>query len=243
LPELVEEESGGAPPAPESAAAARGGLGAPELRRLTSALGHELRNPLTAVRTFIELLPERHGDPSFRDAFGQLALRSLDRVEAALGRIARVADLGPPAGEAVDVGALLEQVLDARRERAHERRLLVLEELDRSHPLARGDSAQLRLAFEALLDECLELVPERGDLYLASRRDATGTRARPGVRVLLRFRGPEGTAGAPGRAELAPAAHSLGFAIAELLIRAQGGSLTVDTAERHETVLVADLPG
>jgi hypothetical protein len=140
------------------------------------------------------------------------------------------------------VGNLLKEVLDKRRKAIHERRLLVLEELDRSQPQALCDPEQLRFAFEALLDKSLELVPARGDLYLASKRHASGLRGEPSIRVLLRYRGPEAAAGAPQLPEVSPAANALEFVIAELLIRAQGGSLALDTSDRNETVIVLDLP-
>jgi hypothetical protein len=59
------------------------------------------------------------------------------------------------------------------------------------------------------------------------------------VRVLMRFRGPRGEGVATGA--LAPAANALEYAIAELLVRAQGGTLTLDTSDPNETILVIDL--
>ena len=134
----------------------------------------------------------------------------------------------------VDVAALLEEVLEKQRHRIHERRVVVLTELDPGRPRARGDEAQLRLAFESLLDACLELVAERGDLYLATRRHESGLRGQPCVRVLLRTAG----TGA-GRAAVSDAPA---FALAERVVRAQGGSLALDTGEHHAAVAVLDLP-
>ena len=212
------------------------------LRKLAAAMAHELRNPLTAVRTFAELLPERHADPDFREHFARLVSENMARVDDVLVRLDRLASFPPPQPRPVDVGHLLEEVLDKRRQVIHGRRLLVLEELDRSQPQALCDPEQLRFAFEALLDKSLELVPARGDLYLASKRHASGLRGKPSIRVLLRYRGPEAAAGAPQLPEVSPAANALEFAIAELLIRAQGGSLALDTSDRNETVIVLDLP-
>jgi len=212
------------------------------LRKLAAAMAHELRNPLTAVRTFAELLPERHADPDFREHFARLASENMARVDDVLARLDHLASFPPPQPRRIDVGRLLEEVLDKRRQAIHERRLLVLEELDRSQPQALCDPEQLRFAFEALLDKSLELVPERGDLYLASKRHASGLRGEPSIRVLLRYRGPEAVAGAPQLPEVSPASNALEFVIAELLIRAQGGSLALDTSDRNETVIVLDLP-
>jgi hypothetical protein len=62
------------------------------------------------------------------------------------------------------------------------------------------------------------------------------------VRVLLRFRGPQiGPVGAQ-HTHLEPAANALDVALAEIALRAQGGTLTVDTSDRNETVIVVDLP-
>lgn len=212
------------------------------LRKLAAAVAHEVRNPLTAVRTFAELLPERHADPDFREHFARLASENMARIDDVLVRLDRLASFPPPQPRPVDVGRLLEEVLDKRRKAIHERRLLVLEELDRSQPRAFCDPEQLRFAFEALLDKSLELVPARGDLYLASKRHASGLRGEPSIRVLLRYRGPENAAGAPQLPEVSPAANALEFVIAELLIRAQGGSVALDTSDCNETVIVLDLP-
>jgi DNA-binding NtrC family response regulator len=241
IPIESEEPEGAA----ESIREAQGDL-TPEqpqsLRRLAGALAHEVRNPLTAVRTFAELLPERHADPEFRERFARLASENMARVDHVLVRLDRLASFPPPQPRPVDLGRLLEEVLEKHRGAIHERRLLVLEELDRSHPRALCDPEQLRFALEALLDKSLELVPARGDLYLASKRHASGLRGEPSIRVLLRYRGPEAAAGAPQLPEVSPAANALEFAIAELLIRAQGGSLALDTSDPNETVIVLDLP-
>ncbi len=206
------------------------------------AVAHELRNPLTAVRTFAELLPERYADPDFRERFSVQARNELRRVEEVVGRLERLASLPAPRPRPVDVTGLLEEILEARREAIHARRLLVLKELDPSRPEALCDPEQLRLALEALIDESLRRVPERGDLYLASKHHDSGLRGQPSVRVLLRHRGPAGPGPGVPLEEVSTEANALAFAVAEVLVRAQGGALTLDGSEGHETVIVLDLP-
>jgi len=239
--EEAELEPEAEPPQPDTTAQSPP-PGERSLQRLAAAVGHEVRNPLTAVRTFAELLPQRHADPGFREHFARLARESLVRVDEVLARLEQLAGFPAPQRRTVDVSRLLEEVLEKRRGRIHERRLVVLEELDRRHPSALCDPEQLRFAFEALLDKSLELVPERGDLYLASRRHDSGLRGEPCLRVLLRYRGPDASAGGPQLPDASPAANALEFAMADLLVRAQGGSLALDTSDRNETVVVLDLP-
>jgi DNA-binding NtrC family response regulator len=212
------------------------------LARLVASLSHEVRNPLATIRTFAGLLPERFGDPEFRSPFAELVSRDVDRIDALVERLGRLSDLQAPKREAVDVATLLEQLLDEREETIRERRLLVLKELDTSRPLAVADREQLSFAFEALLGKSLELVPERGDVYLASRHHERQPSGPASVRVLVRFHDPETGGGSPASADAAFAEHSLELVIAELVIRAQGGDFALTSTEGKETVIVVDLP-
>ena len=217
------------------------------LRRLAAAVAHEVRNPLSTIRTFAQLLPERYQDSEFRQQFAELVDQDVLRIEDVVTRLGRLAALAPPKREPVDVAALLEQVLEDRRGVIREQRLVVLRELDTREPRAVGDTDQLRFAFEALLNGCLAIVPERGDVYVASRHHEAGLHGSPSVRVLVRLRAPEHKAQLPGEpaepspAGLSPAENDLELAIAETIVRAQGGAFAVDASDRRETVIVLDL--
>jgi hypothetical protein len=83
-------------------------------------------------------------------------------------------------------------------------------------------------------------VPERGDVYIASRHHGSGPKGRPSMRVLLRFHSPgAGASGGPG---VSPADTSLDLLIAEIVIRSQGGDFAVAATDGEETLIVVDLP-
>jgi len=239
LPEAVAE-----PETPVEEPAAPAQPAAPfsdaTLRRLADAVSHEVRNPLTAIRTFAELLPERYGDRDFRSRFASYVTDGVERVDRVIDALGKLASLGPPDRKPVDLSGLLEAALDARRQQIRDRHLLVLKELDPARPLALCDEEQMKFAFEVLLARALEMLPERGDLYLASRRHATGLRGAPSIRVLLRLQTPGRSAG-PGQG-LSPAENSLGLAIAEAVARAQGGSVAIAASDPNETLFLMDLP-
>jgi len=210
----------------------------PGLRRLANALIHQVRNPLAAIRTFAELLPERFDDPDFRARFPEMVREDVGRINGLLARLEQLASLDAPRRDKVDVSELISDLLEQRREAFRERHHLVLKELDSSRPTALADAAQLRLAFEALFDKALAIVPERGDLYIASRRHEGSGASGPTVRILLRFHDPS----AGGTNALGPLQNSIELLIAELIVRAQGGRLTLGASEAEERVLVVDLP-
>jgi DNA-binding NtrC family response regulator len=218
------------------------------LRRLAGAVAHEVRNPLSTIRTFARLLPERYEDSEFRQQFAAVVDQDVMRIEEVVTRLGRLASFAPPKLESVDVAALLERILVDRRGIIRQQRLVVLQELDTREPFAVGDTDQLRFAFEALLNRCLTIVPERGDVYVASRHHDAGLHGRPSVRVLVRLRASERDAGPgseplePAPAGLSSAENALELAITETIVRAQGGAFTIDASDRQETVIVLDLP-
>jgi len=225
------------------------------VRRLVTSLAHEVRNPLVSIRTFSDLLPENYDDPEFRARFQEIVGNDVRRIEDVITRLYGLSELPDAERRPVDVAALLDALLDEKREEIQSRRLLVLKELDRNQPFAMGDPDQLRSAFTGLLAKALDLVPERGDLYLASKHHSSGLRGSPAVRVLLRYHNPAALTAEPIPAEIAPHELSdaatvgisleetaLEFVIAEAIVRAQGGTLTIDNTDSQETVIVIDLP-
>jgi len=237
----AEEEE---PVAPMPAAAETAGNQL--LQRLVNSVAHQVRNPLTTIRTFASLLPERFEDPEFRGRFHEVVRSDLGRVERVLDRLSGFAALEPGPRAPVNVAALLEQLLDERRTQIQARRLLVLKEIDSTAPFALCGEPQLRFALECLLDKTFEWVPERTDLYLASRHHPSGLRGEPSVRVLIRFHNPSpgGTEGvdAEVRRDLSLSHTSIEIVLPELVIRSEGGTLTVDTTDSEESVILLDLP-
>jgi len=211
-------------------------------RRFLGALAHELRNPLVPLRTFAQLLPERFGDAEFRERFTARVGADVGRIEATLDRLAQFAALAPPRSEPVDVAELLDRLIEGHHEEIQRRRLLVLKELDHSQPLAHGDPAHLELALGSLLDKTLELVPERGDLYLASKHHASGLRGKPSVRVLIRYHSPTQIARKEGIEGTSLAESTLEIVLADALVRGMEGQLTLDASGAEETLVVLDLP-
>jgi nitrogen-specific signal transduction histidine kinase len=49
---------------------------------LASAISHEVRNPLVAISTFAQLLPERYADEEFRTQFRDLTTQEVERLNA-----------------------------------------------------------------------------------------------------------------------------------------------------------------
>jgi len=82
--------------------------------RMAAGLAHEIRNPLVSIRTFTQLLPERHADEEFRSTFLDLTLSEIDRISTLVGEIlsyARPAETsaGDDADSTTDVADCVER--------------------------------------------------------------------------------------------------------------------------------------
>ena len=241
---LAGEQAGPAEAAPEPDRRREDRLpgGRTDWRRLARSLSHEIRNPLVSIRTFAELLPEHFGDESFRERFTELVGRDVAHIDDVVTRLARAAEREKDEAEAVDVSALIERLLDERRDRIGQGRLLVLRELERDDPVAWVDAHALEVALSGLLDRALDALPERGDLFVATRRIERAADGAPRLRVLLRHHNPElGAGDGSGLEELGSAANVLEYVLAETIIEAGDGTLTIDSTDAQETLILVDL--
>jgi nitrogen-specific signal transduction histidine kinase len=82
---------------------------------LASAISHEVRNPLVAISTFSQLLPERYADEEFRTQFRDLTTQEVARLNGMIDQLDEYAN--PPRIEfaPVDPSTLLETARCAAR--------------------------------------------------------------------------------------------------------------------------------
>jgi len=48
---------------------------------ISATFAHEIKNPLTSIKTFAQLLPERHSDTEFRDNFSRIVIDGVNRID------------------------------------------------------------------------------------------------------------------------------------------------------------------
>lgn len=48
---------------------------------MSATFAHEIRNPLTSLKTFAQLMPEKYNDPEFRDTFSRIVIGEIERID------------------------------------------------------------------------------------------------------------------------------------------------------------------
>src|SRR6202043_736946 len=124
---------------------------------LAASMSHEIRNPLVAIKTFAQLLPERFDDADFRREFNEIVLREIDRLDKIITQINNFAHPPDLVLKAIDVRAPVEKALEIARSHFSVNRGVEVEtSLPSDLPSVLGDESALAEAFAHLVDNAAE---------------------------------------------------------------------------------------
>jgi two-component system sensor histidine kinase BaeS len=218
------------------------------LRRFMSDASHELRTPITALRSFNELLREGAvAETAVREEFLAESAAQIERMTWIINHLldltrldAGVAALEKEPRRAAD---LLEEAAAPFRRRAKEAGVRLHLNLPASELTVRCDRARVLLALSNLLDNALKFTPAGGSIEAGAERSAdelcfwvkdTGRGIPPGVlsRIFERFYRGEGDQSGSG----------LGLAIVKSVAEAHGGRAAAESAPGAGSVFTVCLP-
>jgi signal transduction histidine kinase len=137
---------------------------------LVSGIAHEIKNPLVAIKTFAELLPERFEDTDFREDFSKVVGTEIDRID---GLVSRLRSLATPVPEAVgptDIREPIIETLSLLRAQFEQTRTAVHRDLGTSMLLVAIDPTQIKQLFLNLILNAIEAMGHGGQLELVGGR-------------------------------------------------------------------------
>jgi signal transduction histidine kinase len=129
---------------------------------LARGLAHEIKNPLVAIRTFAELLPERSSDEEFRESFAKIVLQEIGRIDQLVARLRGLAAPPTPRFTPVDLPELVHQTLALLRGEIERAKARVTVTRDGVIPVVSGDPAQLKQLLLNILLNALEALEDEG---------------------------------------------------------------------------------
>ena len=208
---------------------------------MTGAITHGIRNPLASIRTSAELCQD-DPSPNVREAARDITAE-VDRLSEWVRQLLTYSEREPARLDPVDVAPLLAASVQGferdMQRRGIESRVAIAPGL----PAVRAERVRLSHAFNSLLSNALEAMPEGGSLHVAA---ALGPRSRT-VRVTIRDTG----VGIP-REHLprvfAPFFTSkrkglgLGLPLVKRIVTRFGGSVSVTSDAGAGATIVVDLP-
>jgi two-component system sensor histidine kinase AtoS len=137
--------------------------------QVTAGLAHEIKNPLTSVRAFVQLVRQKHNDARFIEQFDRIVLHEVDRINCIIEELLDVTRSRPMQPRPVDILALLAQVAEAQAEMMEQHGVALLTDWAASVPSIRADPELLQRAFGNLTLNAIEAMSEGGTLTLTCR--------------------------------------------------------------------------
>ncbi|MGB9886151.1 MAG: two-component system sensor histidine kinase NtrB [Moorellales bacterium] len=229
---------------------AAGCLQAEEYRHLESVqaagqvalgLAHELRNPLAAVRGFLQLLARRLAGHPEAVRYLVLTLNEIDRATAILEDFMRLGRRPKAERTVADVGRIMEGVVELLQGEAFRRQVKIYHCYREGLAPVRGDPEQLRRVFLNLLLNALAAVPSEGRIWIGYRQSSGR------VTAYIRDNGcgmDEETLARLGQPFFTtkPEGTGLGVALSFEIVRAHGGRIEVASRPGEGTVFSVHLP-
>src|SRR5690349_919861 len=136
---------------------------------LASGIAHEIKNPLVAIRTFAELLPERFRDEEFHGEFSKVVMREVGRIDGLVARLRELATRPAQQLTALDLRTPIDETLALLRGQLEQKQIRVSTEYGNTPPLMLGESNLVKQLFLNLFMNAIEAMSTGGELSVRLR--------------------------------------------------------------------------
>jgi two-component system, NtrC family, sensor kinase len=211
------------------------------LGMLAAGIAHEIRNPLSAVKTFLDLLPERLDDHDFLTDFRNMSLGELRRVTNLITDLLALGKSSAAKHGAVELGQTLEPVIRLMESTARKRQIEVVFSAD-PVPVVFANADQLKQITLNLILNAIDASPAGANIQVALR-------AQNDEHAVLEVLD-EGSGMSPETLDhifdpfytTKETGTGLGLALVYQMVREHGGDITVESTVGRGTVFRVTLP-
>lgn len=141
------------------------------LETMAAEFANEFRNPLTSIKTFIQLAPEHKHDREFTDGFMKIVRNDVDRISRLIQELLDYARFTSPKLKWEGLNPLVSSCLYVVRIRARSRGIEIEQHLNESLPPIQMDRQQLKQVVLNLLLIALDsMAGGTGKLYVSTRQ-------------------------------------------------------------------------
>ncbi|MFA9556886.1 PAS domain S-box protein [Evansella sp. AB-rgal1] len=134
--------------------------------QLAAGIAHEIRNPLTTVKGFTQLMKSGHGQE-----FLHVMIDEMDRIEQT---ISDLLILGKPQVsniEKINVQTVIESTVSLLSAEALLHNIELVQECDLPEPYMEGEEDKLKLVFINIIKNAIEAMPNGGKIYITAEQE------------------------------------------------------------------------
>jgi PAS domain S-box-containing protein len=149
------------------------------LGTLAAGMAHEIRNPLSAVKTFVQLLPRKAHSPEFLEKFQRTVPRELERINRLIEDLLELSRTPKYRFSVLNLAVFLDQCVEFFEAELRACRVECVTRLSPDLPRISADSDQLIKAFYNLFKNAIQAMPDGGRLTVEGRWEAGGDLEKP----------------------------------------------------------------
>ncbi|HJR77260.1 MAG TPA: ATP-binding protein [Nitrospiraceae bacterium] len=222
------------------------------LETMAGGFAHEIRNPLTSIKTFIQLAPHRRDDTEFMEQFGQVVCDDVERIERLIHEILDYARYMTPKLTVENLNDVVSSCLYFIEVKAGSKGIAIHRHLDGEVPNVRLDRQQIKQVLLNLFLNAVEAIGERGGRLSVRTRKRVKQGNEAWVQIEVEDSGPGilpkdlehifdpfySTKHTSGERE----GTGLGLTIAHQIIQEHGGYIEVSSEIDRGTTFFVNLP-
>ena len=132
------------------------------LETIAGGFAHEIRNPLTSIKTFVQLAPGRRDDVEFIDRFSEVVIEDVYRIERLIHEILDYARYREPKFVQEDLNDIVASCLYFIEVKAHSKVITIEKHLAPDLPSAMLDRQQIKQVLLNLFLNSMDAMNDRG---------------------------------------------------------------------------------
>jgi len=212
-----------------------------DLGILAAGMSHEIRNPLSAIKTFVALLPKKIDKPGFLEKFQRTVPREINRLNNLVSDLLELSRKQKLNFAATNMGYLLKQCIDLMEVDLGTKGIICHHHIPKGLPKISVDGEQFKKVFINLIQNSAQAMPDGGvitiditfdDILLSLNFQDTGLGMTPDVSE--RLFNPFYTTKIKGT--------GLGLAISHKIISDHNGQIEVNSSEGEGCCISIHLP-
>ena len=137
---------------------------------IASGIAHEIRNPLTSLKGFSQLLPTKYDNPDFRKRFSDIIHREINRLDNLIDNLMSLAKPVFREFTAVSLERVLDNTLVLLSPRFHSNKITLSKDYVKKQYFALGDEYKLEQVFLNLSLNAIQAMPEGGEFRVELKR-------------------------------------------------------------------------
>lgn len=210
------------------------------LGRMAASVAHELRNPLTAIKAYVDMIEAKIDNPDFRGKLVEVVPGELERMNGIINTLLDYASTRPKLVKRFFLAPLLAQITSLYQISLDKRQIRLTVRVQEGLTLT-ADAQQIRQVLINILMNSIEAIETDGEILIEA--------VRKGVWASIRIR--DSGCGIPREAlehifepfyTSKSGGHGFGLLIVHNLVQENGGRISYESMEGRGTLVTLQFP-